>query len=518
MDQPIADAAPLHASGPAPEPSAAIAVIGAGFSGTLLTLHLLRQCPSGTRIVLIERENQFGRGPAYSTGNDSHLLNVPAAKMSAFHHRPQDFLDWLRTQPDAGFAGVVPNSNTFVPRRIFGRYVRHLLNREMKDPARRDQLELVRGDVVDIATGRCIDADPDTPGDPVEAPRGVRITLENGRTLVVERAVLAIGNFPPAAPVLADPSFLDDPAYRPDPWAPDALADLPPDAPVLLIGSGLTMVDTVVSLLDQEHRGPITALSRRGLLPHRHPSGPPGPPASETPSFPTRLLPLARFLRRRAERRLRAGLSWHPVLDELRPITTELWQVMDGRDRRRFLRHLRPWWDIHRHRLSPAVADRIDAVRACGQLRILAGRIRSIRREPANGSGSGALAEVAFRPRHDPVAPDGSEREQVVRAARIINCAGPGADYSRITDPLVRSLLRRGLVRPDPLSLGLDVSANCALLGRDGCISRLLFAIGPLTRGAFWEMTAVPDIRQQAEFLAGRLAATVRIPLPDPVI
>ncbi|MCQ8242140.1 FAD/NAD(P)-binding protein [Rhizosaccharibacter radicis] len=471
-------AVPPDAAAGAPVPS--VAIVGAGFSGTLLALHLLRRAPPATRVVLVERNTQFGRGPAYSTGNSSHLLNVPAGRMSAFHNSPGDFLAWLGSLPEADLCGIEPGPGTFVPRRMFGRYIRQLVNNELKVPGRRAQLELVRGDVTNIA---------------VHAG-GVSLTLDRDRTIEADRAVLAIGNFPPAPPPVADPSFYDTDQYRADPWGPETLEGLDPDAPVLLVGTGLTMVDTVISLLDQEHRGPITALSRRGLLPHRHA---PAPPVAwpEADSIPTRLNQLARTLRGNAEAAVSAGCGWHGVIDEIRPVTTDLWQTMSLSDRQRFLRHLRPWWDVHRHRLAGPVADRIDAVRRSGQLRIRAGRIRGYERRPDG------LVDVCFRPRFG----DGTDR---VEALRVINCAGPDADYSRIRDPLVRDLLRQGLVRPDPLCLGLDVTAKCALRGRDGAISRRLFAVGPVTKGAFWEMTAVPDIRQQAEFLAEQLASLVR--------
>ena len=453
-----------------------IAIIGAGFSGTLLALHLLRQSETPIRILLIERNAQFGRGPAYATGNSSHLLNVPASKMSAFHGDPPHFLAWLRRHGD--WAAVEPD--TFVPRHVFGSYVRHLLNAEIKGDTL-DRLTLVRGDVMDIT----LEAD------------GLRICLDRERLLHADRAVLAVGNFPPAPPPVADPSFYDTCLYRPDPWAPDTLADLAPEAPVLLIGTGLTMVDTVISLLDQGHVGPIAALSRRGLLPNSHAA--PGNASADlpdTPAFPTRVKAMARLLRRRSARNSEVGGSWQAVIDELRPITTEVWQAMELVERKRFLRHLRPLWDVHRHRIAGPVAERIGGARRRGQLRILVGYIRAYEIEDDRVS-------VSYRPR-------GRDDLDSVVCGRVINCAGPNADYSRIRHSLIRSLLEKGLVRPDPLCLGLDVTGNCALLSRSGEISRRLFAVGPVTRGAFWEMTAVPDIRQQAEFLSHRLAAICR--------
>ncbi|APH58847.1 Pyridine nucleotide-disulfide oxidoreductase family [Granulibacter bethesdensis] len=475
-----------------------IAVIGAGFSGTLLALHALRRCPHNTTVTLIERNRQFGRGQAYATGNPSHLLNVPAGRMSAFHDNPHHFVAWLREHPqEAAALGVAPGTEegAFVPRSLFGSYVRSLLNAELKEDER---LELVRGDAHDLCCG----------------PDGrLQIMLGQGateRVVEADRVVLATGNFPPAPPPVEDPSFFDTPFYSPDPWAADALTQLEPGAPVFLIGTGLTMVDVAVSLLDQGHHGPIMAVSRRGLVPLRHGGGalPPlrssarqsHPDTELSPddaAFPTTINDLLHFLRQEAARSIASGESWQPVVDSLRPFTIDVWQTMPMRDRARFLRHLRPWWDIHRHRVPPATADRITDARARGQLRIAAGRIRAF---DITDQG-----EVLIRWRKR-----GEADLTSTRAVRVINCSGPCADYARIGHPLIRALLDRGSVRPDPLGLGLEVTGNCALLDKAGRISRRLFAVGPITKGAFWEMTAVPDIRRQAEFVAGHLAALIK--------
>lgn len=460
-----------------------VAIIGAGFSGTLLALHLMRQSSPDTRILLIERNRQFGRGAAYSTGNSSHLLNVPAAKMSAYQSQPQHFLDWLRAENPPELGGIKPSPTTFVPRAVFGRYVEELLESERRSAVFCGRLDLLQADVADVEA----------------QSGGVALTLGDGSVRMVDRAVLAVGNFPPSPPAVADPSFYDTTFYSPDPWAPDLIADLDQDTPVLLIGTGLTMIDTVISLLDQEHRGPIIALSRRGLLPQNHLLGPNATALPENEQFPTRLNSLARFLRHRAGAARLAGGAWQAVIDELRPLTTDIWQAMTTEDRKRFLRHLRPWWDTHRHRVAGPVAARIAEARRHGQLQIRAGRIRNFHIR------AGARVEVGFRPRFQ----DGLEH---VSVGRVINCAGPESDFARIRDPLLRRLLDRGLIRPDALGLGLDVTRTCALLDREGAISRRLYAIGPVTKGAFWEMTAVPDIRQQAEFLAGALATLVRAP------
>jgi uncharacterized NAD(P)/FAD-binding protein YdhS len=452
----------------------AIAVIGAGFSGTLLALHLLRRCPEAVRIHLIERRPRFGRGLAYSSGNLNHLLNVPTSRMSAFHDRPNDFLDWLQRERDADHAELAPNA--FVSRKLFGDYVRHHLTRERRSDSA-DRFVLTRGEVVDLQVGRA----------------GVMLRIDRQRQVGADIAVLAVGNFPPEPPPVAERSFYDSDGYRPDPWAPEALAGLASSDPVALIGTGLTMVDTTISLLDRGHTGRIHALSRRGLLPRRHAAAPSPPAALMDRPLPASAAGLTRALREEIELSGQAGGDWRAVIDGLRVATQDIWQAMPIAERGRFLRHLRPWWDVHRHRMPPAVADRIDLAIGRGQLTIGATRIR--RMQVVSG-----WARVTHQPRR-------SGKEESLSVRRVVNCSGPGCDYARIADPLIRNLLDRGDVRPDALRLGLDVSALCALRNRRGEIWQRLYAVGPVTRPAFWEVTSVPDIRRQCEALAAHLSA-----------
>lgn len=467
---------PLSAPGSlaTPQRPPVIAIIGAGFSGTLLALHLLRRCPGSVRIHLIERSPRFGRGLAYSTGNLNHVLNVPASRMSAFHDRPDDFLDWLRQHRWPG-GPVTPNG--FVARKVFGDYVRYHLKEEFRRAAGRGgRLLLTRGEVIDLLVGR----------------HGVVLRIDRERRAEADIAVLAVGNFPPEPPPIADRSFYDSDHYRPDPWAPEALAGLDPADPVLLIGTGLTMVDTAISLLDRGHAGMIHALSRRGLLPRRHAASPSPAAALIERPLPTTAAGLTRALREEAEEAVAQGGDWRAVIDGLRPATQDIWHAMPAEERARFVRHLRPWWDVHRHRIPPDVGDRIDDAIARGQLVFGATRLRRMQAE-ADG------AFITHRPRR-------SLADQRLVVRRVINCSGPACDYERIADPLVRSLLDRGDIRPDPLRLGLDVSSLCALRNRRGEIWQRLYAVGPVTRPAFWEVTSVPDIRRQCETLAAHLA------------
>ncbi len=454
-----------------------VAVIGAGFSGAILAVNLLRATSPCTRIILLERGRQFGLGQAYATGNASHLLNVPAGRMSAFTRDPAHFLNWLRQRGENAAA------DSFVPRRLYGAYVQELL--AQAECAAGARLQLVSG-----AVTRLIDGWP------------LEIQLDDGRRLAADAAVLALGNFPPQ-PVLPGHGWQGSPSYRGNPWAPDLAAGLDPEAPVVLIGTGLTMIDTVLTLLDHGHRGPITALSRRGLSPNRHASRGHAPPALPLPDYPPQALGLLCCLRADAAACVAAGGVWQQAMDRFRPFIAAAWRSAPLVERTRFLRHLRRWWEVHRHRIAGPVADRIDAARAGGQLRITAGRIQAV-----GVCGDGL--EVRFIPRAGgPV--------QCIEAARVINCTGPTQDYTRIDDPLVQGLLADGLVHPDILGLGLDTADNGALIGRDGLASATLFGVGPVTRGASWEITAVPDIRGQVEDLAVTLADALAYSSDGPI-
>jgi uncharacterized NAD(P)/FAD-binding protein YdhS len=451
-----------------------VAIIGAGFSGTLLSLWLQALSPAGTRICLIERRRRFGVGLAYSSDNPNHLLNVPAGRMSAFADAPTDFVDWLRRQRPNRLGDVLPTESAFVPRRLYGAYLEDLLQRARghDHPAR---LELMQDDVVGVR----------------DCASGVTLTVASGASLTAQLAVLAVGTTAPR-PLHADILTLDKAGlWRGSPWEQAAFTALDPRASVLLIGTGLTMVDAVISLLDAGHTGPIHALSRHGLLPRRH-AGRHAPAISLPRPLPQGLAALTRLIRVKAEEAIAAGSAWQPVVDSLRPVTQDIWRALSTTDRRRFVRHLRAWWDVHRHRIPPQIADRIEAAEDSGQLRVSAGRMVRCRVDDGH-------ACVVFRRREGGAV-------QVLHAARVVDCTGSGTDITRTADPLLQALLRRGAVRPDPLRLGLDVSAEGAAFSGAGLASSRLFAIGPLTKGAHWEITAVPDLRGQCRDLARLLA------------
>jgi uncharacterized NAD(P)/FAD-binding protein YdhS len=437
-----------------------IAIVGAGYSGALLAVHLSRR--PGVKVTLIERSPVFGLGLAYGTTCPMHLLNVRSGRMSAFPDDPGHFVRWL-----AEHEPQLADPEGFAPRMVFGRYVRALLQ-EAVDAAE-GRLELMAGEAV------AVDAGPDQ----------ARITLADGRKVSADRAVLALGNRPPGEP---DPEFAKVPVDRflNDPWAPGALDKVKPADEVLLVGSGLTMIDVVLALEAQGWMGRALALSRRGLLPRAHDPvqahAGPNPPPDETLSQR-----LKAFRRRIGER------GWGAAMDEIRPFNQAVWRALDTQERRRFLRHLRPWWDVHRHRVAVGVAEGLRGLFESGRLSVAGGKI--VRVEPGS---AGVL--VDWRPR-------GSREAVRAHFERVINCTGPLADLSKSPEALPRQLFESGVVRADPLRLGLDVDAGGRVIGRDGRVNPRLYAIGPLTKAESWEMVAVPEIRSQAAELAERLTA-----------
>ncbi len=447
-----------------------VVIVGAGFTGTLLALHLLRR-DEGPDVVLLERTHAVGRGVAYSSRNPNHRLNVPAERMSAFADDPDDFLRWLAASGHEGGPG------DFVPRWLFGDYVRQRLGEAIRDaPGRLDILDAEARSIT-VGTG------------------GGWVQLDCGRRIQAEQIALAMGNRCPQRLAMADEAFAASGCYRDDPWRGDALSGLSPEAPVLLVGTGLTMVDVVTSLLDAGHTGPIRAISRRGLLPLGHVPAPPHPfvPCG---SYPADLVPLMRRLRREARVAASSGLPWQAVIDCVRHHVQEIWCGLSETDRRRFLRHARPWWDIHRHRIAPAIAERIGLARQTGQLRVAAGRIRSL-------TAHAGMAEIVYMPR-------GRSTHVQVHATRVINCTGPAGDTSRSDDPLIQDLIAQGAARPDALKLGFDVDRGGEVIGADGGPTPGLYAVGPITKGTWWEIVAVPDIRRECARVADRMCREMR--------
>jgi uncharacterized NAD(P)/FAD-binding protein YdhS len=452
-----------------------IAIVGAGFCGTVMAANLLRRPPPGVgEIVLIERQASVGRGLAYAAHEFPYLLNVPAGRLSADSREPLQFLKFAQaSMPEAG-------AEDFLPRRVYGDYLQDFLSRAERAAAK-VALTRISGEVTDVEAG-----EPDA---------SVTLTLADGSTVQARQVILALGN-PPPRPLPWAAAVRDHPAYRNNPW--DLPAHLSSEHSVLIVGNGLTMVDVAFFLARDAVRTPrMVTVSRRGLVPLTQSAFHPaamrgGDEFLQGVASIREVVAATRALAREVEQH---GGDWREVVTFLRSLAPRIWQRLPEGERRRFVRHVQSYWDVHRHRLPPELAGRIGQLREQGLLEINAGRIDEVTAE-----GDRLLARWRRR---------GSAQTHTLKVDAVINATGPDYVVSRSLDPCLRALLRRGLVSEDPLELGLRTAAEGACVSAAGRPHGRLFYLGPMLRAGHWEATAVPELRNHAEALARHLAGDV---------
>ena len=449
-----------------------ITIVGGGFAGTALAIHLARLGNENIVIHLIEPRSVPGPGLAYTARRPEYLLNVRPAALSLYPDQPLHFAQWLRAQPEA--AGGVPD---FAPRATYGRYLAQELAAVRAAPTR---------------AGHGVQWHPATAETATARPQGgYRVGLSTGTALETDALVLALGNFAPPPPAGPGP-YLAHPGYHADPWATGNLRRIGPDESVLLIGSGLTAVDVLLALRQDGHRGPVTVVSRHGRWPAAH-----GPAGANYPNFypelatETTVAGVLRVFKRHARAAAAQGTGWRPVLDALRPDLGRIWAAWPLAEQRRFLRHLSGLWAVARHRSPPENATAIDDLMASGAVQLHLGAVREI--VPA-----GPDLRVRIRAC--------AEAASSWRTARhVVACTGPLLDYGRINTPLVASLRTAGALVPDALGLGIRTDAHGALRNVQGQPAPDLFTLGASRRPAYFESTAVPELRQQAAALAAEL-------------
>jgi uncharacterized NAD(P)/FAD-binding protein YdhS len=454
------------------DPNCCIAVVGAGFCGTVTAINLLQQVHvEPLRVLLIDRD-RHGRGIAYAEQPVSYLLNVPAGRMSASSAEPLDFLRFAqRTDPAV-------TADDFLPRTLYGAYLEEKLARAESAAPAHVRLERIRGTVRSLEVWR-----PD---------HTFILGFEDGREMTATQVVLALGNPPPAS--LPGIDGLRESAHLVDePWSKRPLSR---DETVLMIGTGLTMTDIIATAV---HTGNLAArmyaISRHGLLPPRQTAFRnsnaefDSQPLLRSASASMRqLFRAVRRISREAEQR---GGDWREAITFVRSLVPKLWSRLPVRERARFLRHVRPYWDIHRHRLPPNPRSALDELRSGQRLIVHAGRI--VRLEPTQGQ-----VRVIWKPR-------GQTRQVELVVDRVINCTGPDYRCTVSPDPLVRDLVANGLIQPDELGTGLRTTPEGGLVNLFGGATRGLYYVGPMLRADYWEATAVQELREHAERLASEL-------------
>ncbi|MEA9565263.1 MULTISPECIES: FAD-dependent oxidoreductase [Xanthomonas] len=446
---------------------AAIAIVGGGASGVLVALQLLHQATTPLQIVLIEPHPVLGEGVAYSTARPEHLLNVPAARMSALADTPQDFVDYLRAHACCPELDDAQLPQQYVGRRHYAPYLRERLQAACAtSPA-----------TLRVHTARVQTLQPNADG--------ALLQLDDGHTVQAAAVVLAVGNALRPLPLRGATGL--SAAQRVEAWDTEAVAGLPQDAAVCIVGSGLSMADTVVTLAAQAHRGAVHVVSRHGLLPLPHAHG----AAADFDPQPLLALSLRarmRALRQHTRAALAQGLPWQSVMERIRPLSQALWQTLSVADQRRFLRHVVRYWDVHRHRIAAPVHAQLRAMQARGQLQLhrarldVAFEVGACVRVSAGAASAGHALQLDVQ--------------------TLVNATGVEMRVQAMRNPLLQQLLGQGIATAGPHGIGVDTAADGSLLDADGRANPRLRVIGSLRIGSLWESLAVPELREQAAAIA----------------
>ena len=441
-----------------------ITIIGAGFSGGTLATLLASENGESTEVCLVGVEDTFARGVAYGETRPEHALNVRAGHLGADPDNPGEFAEWL----NLGRQG----REGFLPRLAYGEY---LTDRLQKAKARANNLTLLRQEVIAIN----------------RLGHGFRVHLDDGSYFASDQVVLALGALPPQRLIGIGPRLARHPRYIAWPWQDDALDQIDSKARVLIVGTGLTMADVTATLARRSHRGEIVAISRHGLLPQSHTPAP-GAPIELPPS-------VHQALRKHDVRQLVAAIrslshvvpDWRGAVDALRPHTQAFWRGLPVQERARFLRHVRSYWEVARHRVAPEVGELLDSLQVSGQLKVRAARL--LRAGLRANS-----AEALIRER-------GKEQIRIEQYDYVIRATGLDTDILRTSHPLASHLREAGLISADAQGLGVNVTDDLEVLDQHGGRILGLYCVGPLLRGHLWEITAVPELRAAAKTLSQRL-------------
>lgn len=447
-----------------------ITIIGGGASGTLVATNLLNLAgDKEVEINLVERRTKVGRGVAFGTTRESHLLNVPAGRMGAFPDEVDHFHKWLVEN------GHQYNANDFVPRMIFGEYLREVFTEAVENCKDRTTVNLVDDEAIDMAVNE----------------DSAEVILQSGEILRSTNVVLAFGNFKPPHPSVADTSFIESDRYFQDPWNSRLYETIKPDDSIFIVGTGLSMVDVALHLHNQDHKGKIYAISTRGLLPAPHELGHTYDSFADELKPMTRVTDMLKAVRRHIKAAESDGSSWRAVIDSLRPATQELWMNLPLAEKKYFKQHLSRYWNVARHRMPAEVAEILDKMQADGKLDILKGRLTDITHDGENFT-------IKFSTPED---------SRTVEAATLVNCIGSESAFSRVDSPFVQRLIERRHIRDDELNFGIDATPDGRVVGKTGKPTNVVLTLGTALKGTLWETTAIPEIRAQARDLALKLLA-----------
>lgn len=448
-----------------------VAIIGGGFCGTMVAVHLLSQATQ-LEIILINAGSPLCKGLAYSSYSHKHLLNVRAKNMSAFPDRPTHFIDWLKRHENYHVIDRSLVPDMFLPRNIYGHYMKDIFEDAIRKKPETVSINFVHDEAIDL-----------------ELNEGrANIFFSVSPPITADKVILATGNHLPGNVKIETPSFYSSKHYFANPWLHEAVNHPELEKDILIIGNGLTMADVVMGLKEKKYKGKIFALSTNGfdIVPHRLPE--PYTKFIEELKPPYSLEKLLKLFDKHIHE---LGAKGEEIIDSLRPLLQQIWMGWTYEEKKWFVSHIRHLWEVARHRLPMQVHEQIQQLIIDDKLEIIAARIIDMQEEEDH-------INVRYRRKRD-------QKEYTLKVARVINCTGPVTDISKMQRPLFENLLLRELIQPDPLKLGINATAEGSILNADGTTSDFLYTLGGNLKGVLWESTAVPELRIQAQKLAKKL-------------
>jgi uncharacterized NAD(P)/FAD-binding protein YdhS len=462
-------------------PPTRVAVIGGGFCGAFFAAQLARYSERPIEITVIEPRALLGGGIAYSTPDPMHRINVPASRMILFPEHPTDFDEWFRNsgELDADPGALWSDGSAYPRRAAFGRYVAQLVT------SRRN----ARTDAKIEHIGHSAESIQHTDS-------GYTVQLAQGGQLATDIVVLATSHPPPKPPAVISRALGGGPGLIANPWQPGALEVISRDADVLIIGTGLTMADVVASLSGTGHKGRITAFSRRGLLSRGHAKIPVAAPYDwiAGQDSPRSVLSLTRQIRAQIAAAAEDNVPWQAVFDDVRANGQNLWRNFNDVERRRLLRHLRVFWDVHRYRIAPQIEKILRDKQRDGALRVLAASLISASRR-------NDVIDIELRPRR--AAAGALER---ISVKHVVITTGPAHGTVVDETPVLTSLAQQGLLQADKFGLGVKVDAYGQVINANGVSEPTLLVVGPLARAQYGELMGLPQVAAQPDAVAERVA------------
>lgn len=453
-----------------------VAVVGGGFTGGTVAWNLARTRPD-LSVIVFEPRAALGAGLAYDTADAVHRINVPATRMSIDPEQPDDFAAWLA---ETGYAATDPESRVagealFPRRKAFGDYVLGRIAPFIDNGA----IAHIRSRVVTLE----------------RQDEHWLLTTEDGAVHRADAVAIATTHPAPTAPGLLSAMLEGHPRFVADATAPGALDAVRASDSVLVVGNGLTSADVIASLLHRGHKGPVTAISRRGLRSRGHAAAVQDPHGD----FTTRPIRTARLLTRRIREAIvqagHFGGTWHAVIDAVRGQGRDVWTNLPVSERIRLVRHLRPFWDVHRFRIAPQVEQAIEGATAAGQVETLAASVAAV-------SYHAGRVRVALRQAH--------AAGTIIRDFdAVVVTTGPAHSAVIDSQPYLADLAGRGLAVLDPTRLGLWCDTQSRLLDRQGAPVAGLYVAGPLARGTFGELMGLPQVSEHAAIVAAEISTAL---------